>query len=64
MANEYAGAKVFAEAGALVIYQSTTTPADAAFPATPPNGTLVFCTTDHKLYIREAGSWIKTAALT
>lgn len=64
MANEYSGAKEFREPGVLVIYQSTTTPADAAFTSTPPNGTMVFCTTDHKLYIREAGVWIKTAALT
>ena len=68
MANEFAGIKVGGSGGdpgtIPVIFMTTTTPADAAFPFTPANGTMVFCTTDHKLYIREGGSWIKTAALT
>lgn len=62
MANEYAGQKELRETAIYTIFVSATTPADAAFSSTPPNGTMVFNTADSKLYIRIGGSWIKSAA--
>jgi len=37
---------------------------DSAFSAAPPNGTMGYDTTNHKIYVRDGGSWKATAALT
>lgn len=63
MANEFRDVKELREPAIIQLYMTSTTPADAAFTTTPTNGAMVFCTTDHKIYVREGGSWVKTAAL-
>lgn len=37
---------------------------DAAFAVAPPNGTVGYDSTNHKIYVRDGGTWKATAALT
>ena len=37
--------------------------ADSSFLVAPPDGTIAYDSTNNKLYVRDAGAWVATGAL-